>query len=152
MIIGIDPGATGAIALLDGEQALRVDDLPTTTTGRSRSVCGALLADLVRDYMDQAGNRPTAVLERVAARPGQGVSSMFAFGRSYGVVEGVVGALGLPLRRVTPQQWKRDARLIGKPKDAARSLAVELFPEIAHRLTRVKDSGRADALLIAYFG
>lgn len=152
MLIGIDPGMTGAIALLDGDQALLVDDLPATDSGRSKSLCAPLLADLMRNYIEQAGGRPTVILERVAARPGQGVSSMFSFGRSYGIVEGVIGSLGLPLSRVTPQSWKRKAKLLGKEKDASRALAIELFPEVANRLSRKKDCGRAEAILIAFYG
>jgi crossover junction endodeoxyribonuclease RuvC len=150
--IGIDPGLTGAVALVRDDQGLRVWDMPTTDEGRGRHVSAPLLADLLREAHELAGDRPLVVLERVAARPGQGVASMFAFGRAAGIAEGVVGAIGLPLARVTPQQWKRRAKLLGKEKDAARALALDLFPELAPDLTRKKDSGRADALLLAYFG
>ncbi|MCF7992243.1 MAG: hypothetical protein K9M02_17525 [Thiohalocapsa sp.] len=77
---------------------------------------------------------------------------MFAFGRAAGVAEGVIGALALPMVLVTPQTWKRRARLLGKDKDAGRALALGLFPEVAADLARKRDQGRADALLLAYFG
>lgn len=151
-VIGIDPGLTGAVALLAGDQAVRVWDMPTVTEGRGQAVCPALLADILAEARDLAGARPEVILERVAARPGQGVVSMFSFGRAAGIAEGVVGALGLPLKRVTPDTWKRRARLLGKPKDASRALAIDLFPEIAGQLARKRDCGRADALLLAYYG
>lgn len=155
-MIGIDPGLTGAVALVAGERALRVWDMPTVADGRGQCVCPALLADLLGEAVElaraQGEDRPRVILERVGARPGQGVASMFTFGRAAGIAEGVVGALGLPIRLVTPERWKRQARLSGKPKDASRTLAVQLFPEIASELARKRDGGRADALLLAFFG
>ena len=152
VVVGIDPGITGAIALLCGDRAVRVWDMPVAADGRTNAVCPALLADILGEARDLAGERPTVIVERVAARPGQGVTSMFSFGRSLGVVEGVVGALGLPMQRVTPDAWKRRAKLRGQPKDASRAMALRLFPEVAGELARKKDAGRADALLIAMFG
>jgi len=150
--IGIDPGLTGAVALLGGKRAVKVWDMPTVTEGRGQAVCPALLAGILAEAKELAGGRLEVVLERVGARPGQGVTSMFSFGRAAGIAEGVVGALGLPLKRVTPDAWKRRARLLGKPKDAGRTLAIDLFPEIAAELSRKRDGGRADALLLAYYG
>jgi crossover junction endodeoxyribonuclease RuvC len=150
--IGIDPGLTGAVALLEGDRAIRVWDMPVVSERRGKGVCAALLADILTEARDLSSDRPEVVLERVGARPGQGVTSMFSFGRAAGIAEGVVGALGLPLKSVTPDAWKRRARLVGKPKDAARTLAIELFPEIASELSRKRDGGRADALLLAYYG
>ena len=150
--IGIDPGLTGAVALLAGKRALRVWDMPVVTEGRGKGVCAVLLAATLTEARELSSERPEVILERVGARPGQGVTSMFSFGRAAGIAEGVVAALGLPLRRVTPESWKRRARLTGKPKDAARALAIDLFPEIASELARKRDGGRADALLLAYYG
>ena len=161
MIIGIDPGLTGAIALVDGERGLGVWDIPTTGEKTARCVSGALLADTLGEVMDEAraaseqlsaavvDGRIPVVIERVSAMPGQGVSGMFRFGQSVGVSEGVVGAMRLPLSRVTPGEWKRHWRLLRKDKDAGRALAIDVYPELAHQLTRKKDGGRADALLIA---
>ena len=150
--LGIDPGLTGAVALLTGPTAQTVRDMPVVTDGRSSTVSATLLADLLRELTQTLPERPTVFIERVASMPKQGVASTFSFGKSAGIVEGVVGALGLPYRLVTPGVWKRRANLIGKPKDASRALAITLYPEMAPRLTRKKDNGRAEALLIARFG
>ena len=99
-----------------------------------------------------AGREATAVLEAVSAMPGQGVSSTFHFGESVGVVLGVLGALQIPVRMVTPAKWKKAAGLLGRDKDAARTLAIQLHPEVADQLARKKDTGRADAVGIARFG
>lgn len=150
--IGIDPGLSGALALLLGDECLQVSDMPVAGEKRHRSVSAALLADTLLALVDRCQDRPTVVIERVSAMPKQGVSSTFAFGRSLGIAEGVVGALGLPLVRVTPQVWKRRAGLIGTEKDAARQRAIELFPERSVDLARKKDGGRADAILIGFYG
>lgn len=163
MRIGIDPGLSGAIALVDGDRALGVWDIPTTGEKASRCVSAALLADVIDEVLDEAlalipvlsgasQGRPTVYLEKVGAMPGQGVSSMFRFGQSVGVIEGVIGSKGMRLIRTTPGEWKRHWRLIGKDKDAARTLAIDVYPEMAHMLTRKADGNRADALLIAGFG
>lgn len=138
--------------MVDGETAIRVWDMPTTDALRSKTVCASLLSDILADAAALGRGRCTVVLERVGAMPGQGVTSMFRFGHSLGVVEGVVGARHLPLARVSPSVWKRRAKLIGKPKDCSRALALELFPELSSEFSRKKDCGRADAALIALFG
>lgn len=154
ILIGIDPGLSGALALLINGAAIRVDDMPTVSENRSRTVAPAILADLLREMLKAApaGGRAMVFIERVASMPGQGVASSFVFGKAAGVAEGVVGALGLPYRLVTPGVWKRRANLLGKPKDASRALALTLYPEMSLALARKKDNGRAEALLIARFG
>ena len=153
MSIGIDPGISGAICLLDDDVAVRVWDMPVLEGARGkRAVCAALLADLIREARGMSAERPTAYVERVGPMPGQGVTSMFSFGRSAGVVEGVLGALGMRCVLISPQTWKRQAKLIGKPKDESRCLAMRMFPELSVQLRRKKDGGRADAALIGYFG
>jgi crossover junction endodeoxyribonuclease RuvC len=154
MILGIDCGLTGALALVDGDECRGVWDMPTVekTHGKGQQISASLLSDIVDECIKDAGGDLRAVVERVAAMPGQGVSSMFAFGRSVGVVEGVCGALGLSVRYVTPQSWKRSMGLLKAEKDASRTLAIELFPEARHELARKKDVGRADALLIGLYG
>ena len=150
--IGIDPGQTGAIAAYDGTIITGLIDMPTMTRlhGSGRQVDPYTLATEIIDLC--AGRNATAVIEAVSARPGQGVSSMFRFGESVGVVLGVLGALQMPIRWVTPGRWKKAAGIAGKDKDAARTLAIQLHPEIADQLTRKKDIGRADAVCIAVFG
>ena len=93
-----------------------------------------------------------AVVEKVSAMPGQGVSGMFRFGTSYGIVLGVLGALEIPTRLVTPGRWKADAGLLKKDKDVSRLKAIEEFPAMAGYLVRKKDVGRADAIWIARWG
>ena len=155
MILGIDPGITGALALLDGDECRGVWDMPVSekTHGKGKEVNAHLLADIVDEAIREAGEDGLqAIIEQVSAMPGQGVSSMFSFGASYGTVRGVLGALGVPYTQVTPQRWKRSQGLTGRDKDASRTLAIQRYPEIRHLLTRKKDNGRADAVLIGAFG
>lgn len=152
VIIGVDCGQTGAIAAYDGQRITGIEDMPTMSRlhGKGMQVDPYELASLILELC--AGRNATAVIEAVSAMPGQGVSSMFRFGESVGVVLGVLGALQMPVRWVTPGRWKKAAGIVGKDKDAARSLAIQLHPEVADMLTRKKDCGRADAALIARFG
>ena len=145
--IGIDVGLGGAIAHLSGD-GLRVWDMPVLAGARKKAVSAVLLADLLREIQTPDCQ---VVVERVGARPGQGVSSMFSFGQGYGIVIGVVAALGLPLTLVTPQEWKRAMRVQGG-KDASRLRILELRPESAGLFSRKRDHGRADATLIALHG
>lgn len=148
MKIGIDPGITGAISVLsDTGEFVSVHDMPIMKLGKAKKnqVNPVALAHLIFSI------KPTsAIVEKVGAMPGQGVASMFNFGMGYGVIQGVLSGLGVPYELSTPQKWKKACGLIGKEKDAARLLAIELFPDAS--LTRKKDGGRADALLIAKFG
>lgn len=150
--IGVDCGQTGAIAAYDGTIITGLIDMPTMTRlhGSGRQVDPYTLATEILDLC--AGRNATAVIEAVAARPGQGVSGMFRLGESVGVVLGVLGALQMPVRWVTPGRWKKAAGIVGKDKDAARSLAIQLHPEVADMLTRKKDHNRGEAILIARFG
>ena len=152
IILGFDPGQTGAIAAYDGERIEAVIDMPTMTRlhGKGNQVNPYALTTALIDLC--AGREATAVLEAVSAMPGQGVTSTFHFGESVGVVLGVLGALQIPVRMVTPAKWKKAAGLLGRDKDAARTLAIQLHPEVADQLARKKDTGRADAVGIARFG
>lgn len=148
--IGIDPGVTGALALLGPDhELLDVCDMPTMNlTGKRQQVNAAALDKLLAIWR---GDGIHAYLEQVSARPGQGVSSMFGFGTSYGIVQGVLGALQIPMSLVTPQSWKKRAGIPPKShKDRARTVAQQLYPQAS--LDRKKDIGRADAILIARFG
>lgn len=151
MRIGVDPGLDGAIAWLnDGCVFIQVIDMPTmANTGNRRQVNAAELTRIIQN----GGNNEkplTVYLERASSMPGQGVSSMFSFGMSFGIVLGVIAALEYPVELVTPQKWKKRAGLTGKDKDYARTLAQLFYPEA--ELGRKKDIGRADAILIARFG
>ena len=148
MIIGIDPGNTGAIAFLnDNLSFIDTVDMPLMANGKKQQVNAAALAKIL-ECCDTADS--FAYLEKVSAMPGQGVASMFNFGMGFGVIKGVLAARGFSYELVTPQSWKKNAGLIGKEKDNARTLAQQLYP--AAPLTRKKDIGRADAILIARHG
>lgn len=153
--IGIDPGLSGAIAVRTTgthAAALAVFDIPTTTrwiTGRGhvREIDPLALRRLVGalPQWDQA------VIERVHAMPGQGVTSMFSFGRSLGVLEMAFTTNAGTVQYVLPQRWKRHYGLLHAPKAASRKVAQELYPALADLFKRVKDDGRAEATLIAHF-
>lgn len=155
MKIGIDPGVAGALALLSDDNILiEVVDMPVMQLGKTkRQVNAAELGKVLKRWSWDSPSRSivaTAYLEQVSAFPGQGVTAMFNFGVSYGVVQGVLGALQIPTVLITPQAWKKRARLIGKDKDYARTLAQRLYP--AADLALKKHIGKAEAILIARFG
>jgi crossover junction endodeoxyribonuclease RuvC len=149
--IGIDPGLSGAIAVLT-DDSLQIHDMPVMTVDRNgkakRQVSANELAELLNLY---AGKDCHVYCERVSAMAGQGVTSVFSFGRSFGMIEGILAALKMPVTFVAPATW---TRAIGRSpgKDASRARAMELFPNYEYFFKRVKDDGRADAALIAYWG
>ncbi len=152
MIVGIDPGASGAIAFFDPKAGtLDIHDMPVMEIERSgktkREINPRLLANILHD--DHSHN--IVWIEKVGAMPGQGVSSMFQFGRGVGMIEGVIAAEGLSLNYVTPQAWQKAVGVRGG-KDGSRLRAVELFPKYANLFARKKDDGRAEAALIAWYG
>lgn len=149
VIIGIDPGASGAIAVINDGRFDEVRDMPTIEVKRGprtiNEVSPSGLASLI------PMNASHAFVEKVGAMPGQGVSSMFAFGNYYGMIQGILAAKGIPYTLVTPQKWQKDMS-VREGKDGARERARQLLPDSAEYLTRVKDHGRADAILIALWG
>lgn len=153
MTLGIDPGLTGALALLDesGGVAL-LETLPTVARGKGqgrvkRELDPAGLLHLLRIH---AGEISAAYVESVASRPGQGVASVFSLGHSLGIIHATLAGLGIPRHDITPAAWKRAAGLSGSDKEQARALAVRLFPTVA--LHRKADHNLAEALLIARHG
>jgi crossover junction endodeoxyribonuclease RuvC len=149
-IAGIDPGLSGAMAIVDEHSVVFVGDLsvlqiPSGKKTRAELDLASLRALLAGAAIDHI------FIEQVAARPGQGTVSMFRFGQTFGRIEGVVATLQLPYSMILPQRWQK---LIGcgPSPDAARQRAGQLYPEIAPKLTRKKDGGRADAILIARAG
>jgi len=152
-VIGIDPGAAGAVAILERDGSLvQVLDMPSveiTVGGKAkRRVSPEMLAAELRLFNVHA---TCAYIEQVSAMPGQGVSSMFAFGQAYGQALGVLAGLGIPVQVVTPSRWKRELKL-NTGKDAARAMAAARWPQHAGEFRRVKDDGRAEAALIALWG
>lgn len=139
-ILGVDPGLSGALAFyFPTHDRVSVHDMPVV----AGKVDGYGLSEAIRQL------RPThAVIEQVATRPGQGISSAFNFGEGCGVVRGVVASLAVPVVFVTPTSWKRHFRL-SQDKDESRKRAMDLFPSIAKDFSRKKDDGRAEAALIA---
>lgn len=143
-ILGVDPGVSGAIAFYWPEAPHRViaEDFPTAYG----HIDSGHLADRIRQMAPDF-----AVFESVGAMPGQGVSSTFKFGRACGVIDGILGALNIPRRAVSPTVWKKHWRLT-KDKEKSRALALELFPTCAVHFARKRDHNRAEAALIARYG
>ena len=151
IILGIDPGLSGALALYDTpEQTVEVIDMPVLELVRNGRKKGEVSAQALANHLAGRGIK-AAYLERVNAMPGQGVTSVFSFGRSTGIVEGVLAAYDIPTTLVTPQAWQK---AVGQRagKDGSRERAMQLFPAQADLFQRKKDDGRSDAALIAYYG
>lgn len=150
-VIGIDPGASGAVAILEDGKLVQVFDMPVVevmTGGKAkRRVAPEMLASELRLYNVHG---TVAVVEQVGAMPGQGVTSMFAFGQAYGLVLGVLAGLWIPTTTVTPTTWKKALKL-NAGKDGARAKAAQLWPAQASEFKRVKDDGRAEAALLAHW-
>lgn len=148
LILGIDPGCTGSVVILD-EDNNYIDHLlmPTLKTGKSNRVNGAAVMAFLSQYKISH-----AYLEKVHSMPQQGVASTFNFGHAAGVIEGIIQGMMIPYTLITPQLWKKKAGLIGKDKDEARSMAIRLYPSI--RVLDKKGQGQAlaDSILIARFG
>lgn len=151
-IIGIDPGLNGAVALIKDTGSLHILDMPTMTVERNnkskRQVSATDLAEIIYTLKSDDCH---VYCERVSAMAGQGVTSVFSFGRSFGMIEGILAAFKLPVTFVAPATWVKAVGR-GQGKDASRARAMELFPNNQADFKRVKDDGRADAALIAYWG
>ena len=150
-IIGIDPGLSGAIAVIS-TNSCEIFDMPTMTVERNgkskRQVSASELAAILSNFNS---NDSHVYVEKVSAMAGQGVTSVFSFGRSFGMIEGILAALQVPVTYVAPATWTKAVRR-GTGKDASRARAMELFPDNQADFKRVKDDGRADAALIAHWG
>ncbi len=146
IVMGIDPGITGAIAVVGDVYSLY--DLPVIQASKSKKQLNAYeLAEIIKKISPDK-----IFVEKVSAMPGQGVSSMFNFGKTVGIIEGVIATLKIPVVFITPQKWKRWAELIGKEKNMSRTYAIQKYPMFAEMLKRKKDIGRADAIHIAMYG
>lgn len=149
-ILAIDPGAKGALAFFDPDAGtLEIVDTPTVEVKRGAKVKTEISAQMLAAII-QARKPSQAVVEKVGAMPGQGVSSMFQFGRGVGMIEGVLAALQIPVTYVAPQSWQKSVGA-RSGKDGNRQRAAELFPAYASNFARAKDDGRADAALMAWW-
>lgn len=154
LIIGIDPGLSGSICFLIDGKILDVIEMPTMAEGKKnkRQVNGSqVFNEITKRTKEYQKNQVRVVIEQVSAMPGQGVTSMFNFGQSFGVLKGVCTAMQLPMYFVRPAKWKKYFNLINSEKDASRTKAIEVFPYYSSELSKKKDSNKADAILIASF-
>lgn len=146
ILISIDPGLSGAIAVFIDDLLIAVVDTPTHELIRNnktkRQISASGLASIFKDHGPNH-----VVVEKVTAMPGNGATSMFSFGRSFGLIEGIVGAFEIPATYVMPSVWTKGIGR-GAGKDASRARACELYPSHEKQFARVKDDGRADAVLI----
>ena len=153
-IIGIDPGISGAICFFENGKILDVIEMPTMNEGKKnkRQVNGAQIYNEISKRMNKTHIEDVrVVVEQVSAMPGQGVTSMFNFGQSFGIIKGICSAMQLSLYFVRPTKWKKYFILINSEKDASRTRAIEIFPYFSSQLSKKKDSNKADAILIASF-
>ena len=152
IIIGVDPGINGAISIIENKKILEVYDTPTMIDGKKnkRQINSAQVSSIFKERLN-LNKDVIVVVEQVNAMPGQGVTSMFNFGQSFGVIKGICAALSLPIYFVRPTKWKKHFNLIKTNKDASRTKVIESYPEISSKLHRKKDSNRADAILIALY-
>ena len=154
LIIGIDPGITGSICFFQDGKIIDVVEMPTMTDGKKnkKQVNGSQIFNEISERIRNLDKKEIKVIiEQVSAMPGQGVTSMFNFGQSFGILKGICSAMQLPMYFVRPAKWKKYFNLINSEKDASRTRAIEIFPYFSAELSRKKDSNKADAILIASF-
>ena len=154
LIIGIDPGITGAICFFEDGKIIAVIEMPNMPEGKKnkRQVNGAQVYHEISKKIKNLEKKDIkVVIEQVSAMPGQGVTSMFNFGQSFGVLKGICSAMQIPMYFTRPAKWKKYFNLINSEKDASRTKAIEVFPYFSSQLSKKKDSNKADAILIASF-
>ena len=156
VIFGVDPGVNGALCILMNKDIVEVHDMPTMIEGKKnkKQLNGPYLAKIIKGFLQDKKFKDeefVLIVEQVSAMPGQGVTSMFNFGQSYGVIKGICSALLLPIYFVRPTKWKKHYNLINTNKDASRTKAIELYPGISAQLSRKKDLNKADSILIARY-
>ena len=140
LIIGIDPGISGSICFFEDGKIIEVIEMPVMTEGKKnkKQVNGA---QIYNEFLKRINNRDDeirVVIEQVSAMPGQGVTSMFNFGQSYGILKGICSAMQLPMFFVRPAKWKKYFNLINSQKDASRTRAIEIFPYFSAQLSKKK--------------
>ena len=151
-IFGIDPGLSGGIAILENNKVKEMFDMPVMSDGKKnkRQLNSALLAQIIKDNIEDIEDT-VMVVEQVNAMPGQGVTSMFNFGQTFGAIKGICAALSLPIFFVRPAKWKKHFELINSSQDASRTKVIEMYPSIAENLSKKKDVNKSDAILIARY-
>tara|TARA_B100001996_G_scaffold38524_1_gene28265 strand:+ start:3153 stop:3647 length:495 start_codon:yes stop_codon:yes gene_type:complete len=154
LIIGIDPGISGSICFLEDGKVIDIIEMPSMAEGKKnkRQVNGSQVYNEIHSRIKKLNKQDIkVVIEQVSAMPGQGVTSMFNFGQSFGVLKGICSAMQLPMYFVRPAKWKKFFNLINSEKDASRTKAIQIFPYISSELSKKKDSNKADAILLASF-
>ena len=151
-IIGIDPGLSGGIAVLDDLKIYDIFDMPIMSECKKNKnqLNSAQLVNIIKKHVLK-NDDTFVIVEQVSAMPGQGVTSMFNFGQTFGSIKGICAALGLPIFYVRPAKWKKHFELINSSKDASRTKVIEMYPSISSKLTKKKDVNKADAILIARY-
>ena len=154
LIIGIDPGINGSICFFKNNKIQEVIEMPTMTEGKKnkKQVNGSQIYNEILKRIKNIDKKDIKVIiEQVSAMPGQGVTSMFNFGQSFGILKGICSAMQLPMYFIRPAKWKKYFNLIKSEKDASRTKAIEIFPYFSSNLAKKKDSNKADAILIASY-
>ena len=154
LIIAIDPGISGSLCFFEEGKIIDIIEMPNMAAGKKnkRQVNGAQIYNEISLRIKNFQKEDIkVVIEQVSAMPGQGVTSMFNFGQSFGVLKGICSAMQLPMYFVRPAKWKKYFNLINSKKDASRTKAIEIFPYISAQLSKKKDSNKADAILLASF-
>ena len=154
LIIGIDPGISGSICFFESGKVIDIIEMPNMADGKKskRQVNGAQIYNVISSRIKNYSKEDVkVVIEQVSAMPGQGVSSMFNFGQSFGVLKGICSAMQLPMYFVRPAKWKKYFNLINSEKDASRTKVIQIFPYISSELSKKKDANKADAILLASF-
>ena len=154
LIIGIDPGINGAICLFKDGKIVDVFEMPKMAVGKknkSQVNASQIFNEIQKAVEGEDKTKVIAVIEQVSAMPGQGVTSMFNFGQSFGVLKGIFSAMQIPMDFISHVKWKKHYNLINTQKDSSRTKAIEFFPYISSQLSRKKDANKADAILIASF-
>ena len=154
LVVGIDPGISGSICFFQDGKIIDVVEMPKMTEGKKNKKqvnSSQVFNEISEKIKNLDKNEIKVVIEQVSAMPGQGVTSMFNFGQSFGILKGICSAMQLPMYFVRPAKWKKYFNLINSEKDASRTRAIEVFPYFSGQLSRKKDSNKADAILIASF-
>tara|TARA_Y100001970_G_C14155635_1_gene815370 strand:+ start:1062 stop:1556 length:495 start_codon:yes stop_codon:yes gene_type:complete len=154
LIIGIDPGITGSICFFEDGKINDLIEMPNMADGKKnkRQVNGAqVYNEILKRIKNFNKSEVKVVIEQVSAMPGQGVTSMFNFGQSFGVLKGICSAMQLPMYFVRPAKWKKYYNLINSEKDASRTKVIQIFPYISEQLSKKKDANKADAILLSSF-